>query len=344
MRQKPHIPAILALATFGLACLLAGHADARTLEVGPSRDLKAPSAAAKIAQDGDTIEIDPGEYFDCAAWRANGLTIAGTGPGVVITDLTCAGKALFIVDGADTTIRDLTFTRARVGDGNGAGIRQEGRNLTIEHSRFINNQTGILAGENPASTIRIVDSEFVDNGACSGQACVGAILIGGIAHLSIERSTVRQTKGGHQITSDAALTELIGNRIEDGPAGTSSFLVQFGADGRLLMQDNILEKGPNTTNPRAAIMIGGGWGSAQALEFRRNRFQNDMGHSGTFILNWTGTDPVLNGNIVGPDDTELSSRWLWLQRLRYCAVTAKDAARHWAGSIKRGLSTAIHWI
>ena len=63
----------------------------------------------------------------------------------MLSDKSCGGKAIFITLGSDITIRNLTFARARVPDRNGAGIRAEGRNLTVEHSRFIDNENGILA-------------------------------------------------------------------------------------------------------------------------------------------------------------------------------------------------------
>jgi hypothetical protein len=65
-----------------------------TLKVGPNQTYKAPSAAAAVAKNGDHIEIEPGQYFDCAVWNADDLVIEGTGPGVVITDKTCMGKGL----------------------------------------------------------------------------------------------------------------------------------------------------------------------------------------------------------------------------------------------------------
>jgi hypothetical protein len=43
------------------------------------------------------------------------------------------GKDLFVTDGNDITIRVLTLTRARVPDGNGAGIRAEGGDLTVQN-------------------------------------------------------------------------------------------------------------------------------------------------------------------------------------------------------------------
>ena len=57
------------------------------------------------------------------------------------------GKALLITNGNNITIRNLTLQRARVPDQNGAGIRAQGNNLTIDHVRFLNNQDGILAAD-----------------------------------------------------------------------------------------------------------------------------------------------------------------------------------------------------
>jgi hypothetical protein len=117
-----------------------------TLHVGPGQTYATPSAAIADASDGDTILIAPGQYFDCATVPQNHLTIAGVGDAasVVLTDKTCQGKALLVTTGTNITVRNLTLTRARVPDGNGAGIRVEGPDLTVDGVDFINNQDGIL--------------------------------------------------------------------------------------------------------------------------------------------------------------------------------------------------------
>ncbi len=115
------------------------------LNVGPSRQLKLPSQAAAIAKPGDTIRIDAGEYADCAIWRASQLTIEGEGAGAVLAGKSCADKGIFIIGGSDVTVRNITFAHAAVPEHNGSGIRAEGHNLTIEHSRFIDNEDGILS-------------------------------------------------------------------------------------------------------------------------------------------------------------------------------------------------------
>src|SRR5262249_11139624 len=111
-------PLAIALFCMGTAC-------AKTLEVGPDKEFKGPSEAIAAAADGDVVEIAPVKdgYFDCAVLRANHLTVEGNGPDVVLTDKTCQDKAIFVTTGHDITIRNITFTRARVPDGNGAGIR-----------------------------------------------------------------------------------------------------------------------------------------------------------------------------------------------------------------------------
>lgn len=289
-----------------LLLLLCPPVSAKTLEVGPAHQLKAPSQAAAIASAGDIIEIEPGEYFDCAVWSANGLTIEGRGTGAIITDKTCEGKALFVTRGNDITIRNLTFTRARVPDANGAGIRVEGKNPTIERSRFIDNENGILAGDSPDSRISISGSEFVRNGKCAPD-CSHGIYVGRVALLRVKGSKFSETRQGHHIKSRALRTELVGNEIQDGNNGTSSYLVEIPNGGSLVMEGNVLEKGPNSENHTAAIMIGaeGVTQPTRELSFTDNTFTND-GVQTIFVKNLTATQAVLRGNTLRGKATPLS--------------------------------------
>ena len=296
-----------ALAAAGIACLLffglfdTGAATAATLKVGPGERFKAPSEAANAARDGDGIEIAPGEYFDCAFWRASNLTIAGTGPGVVITDKTCGGKALFVISGNDVTVRDLTLTRARVPDGNGAGIRAEGKNLTVTGVRFVNNQNGILAAAQPEGTIEIRDSEFVRNGTCaSGKGCAHGVYVNALARLTVVHSRFFETRDGHHIKSRAARTEVIGNTIEDGDNGTSSYLIDAPNGGSVIVEGNTMQKGPKNSNHGTAISIGAEGVTQRTAEIivRDNTFTNDYGGKTTFVNNITATEATLSGNVL----------------------------------------------
>lgn len=270
---------------------------AATLEVGPGKAYAMPSQAAMKTKDGDHVEIAPGEYFDCAVWRANNLVIEGAGPGVVITDKTCMGKGLFVIIGNDVTVRNLTLQRARVPDGNGAGIRQEGRNLIVDGVKFINNQNGILGNPKADSTVIIRNSDFKQNGSCAG-ACAHGIYMSDLMLLRVEHSRFFETREGHHIKSRAQLTEVIGCDISDGPNGNSSYLIDVPNGGSVIVRDNKLEKGPKTENRTTAIAIGeeGVTQPTKEILIENNTLKNDGEYQTLFVWNLTATAAILRGN------------------------------------------------
>jgi len=295
----PASPTRLA-ALAGLLVLTVSNAQARTLEVGEGKTYKMPSLAAAAARDGDVVKIYPGEYFDCAVWQANKLVVEGVGPAdkVVITDKACNGKALFITTGADVTIRNLTLTRARVADANGAGIRGEGEMLLVEGVRFINDQNGILTGFD-GSTVIVRDSVFERNGTCE-QACSHGIYVGHSKLLRVEHSRFSDTRQGHHIKSRAERTEIIGNTITDGPEGTASYLIDIPNGGSAVIRDNTMEKGPLAENRSTAISIGaeGVTQPTRELLVENNSFRNAGSYDTMFVSNFTATEAVLRGNRV----------------------------------------------
>src|SRR5678815_5689730 len=129
----------LALA-LALAAVPAAWAD--TLLVGPQHALKTPSAAAKVARDGDVVEIEPGLYAgDAAVWTQNRLTLRGRGGRAHLRadGAHAESKGIWVLKGAETTIENLEFSGARVADRNGAGIRLEGPGLTLRNCHFHDN-------------------------------------------------------------------------------------------------------------------------------------------------------------------------------------------------------------
>lgn len=285
-------------AAFG--CVLAIAAQARTLEVGAGKDYKLPSAAITAAQDGDHIMIQPGEYFDCGFVKANRVVIEGVGDPdkVALTDKACGGKALLVISGNDVTVRNLTLTRARVPDANGAGIRAEGMSLTVEGVRFINNQDGILGGPDGA-TIIVRDSVFDRNGTCEA-ACAHALYVGHLKLLHVERSRFTNTRQGHHIKSRALRTEVIGCTIDDGPNGTASYEIDVSNGGGVLIRDNDITKGPNAENHTTAIFIGSDGVTQPTPEIlvENNKFRNTGDYQTYFVNNLTATDAILRGNKI----------------------------------------------
>jgi nitrous oxidase accessory protein NosD len=284
-----------------------GAASAGVLTVGPDEKYTAPSQAIRAAAPGDTIRIMPGVYHDCAAWTKDNLTIEGVGEGVVLSQQICQGKGIFVIDAPNATIQNITFEGAETDEGNGSGIRAGGDHLTIDNCRFRNNQDGVLTANKPGATITVRNSTFDSNGAClPNMGCAHGIYVGHIALARIENSHFIASKTGHHIKSRAKRTEIVANTIEDGPEGTSSYLVDVPNGGEVLITGNTLEKGPNTQNPTAAISIGEEGGDRKGeIVITGNTFTNDGPHT-IFVQNKTKSPVRLSGNVVKGPATKLT--------------------------------------
>ena len=293
----------------GLGCLAACSpgVSAEVLLVGPERSLRAPSDAAAVAEDGDVVRIDSGEYVDCAIWRANGLVLQAPDGAAHMRDRACAGKAIWVIGGADVTVDNITFSGARVPDQNGAGIRAEGRDLTVRNSRFFDNENGILAAPVEGSTVLIEGSAFERNGKCAAN-CAHGVYVSGIARLKIVDTVFREQRQGHHIKSGALALEVTSNTIEDGPEGTASYLIDVISGGEVVIADNVMHKGPKSENRSAAIHIAGESATGSAYRISNNRFRSDNPQEVAFVRNRSVVPAALEGNrlegtvvpLVGP--------------------------------------------
>ena len=290
--------------------------------VGPGQPYDRPSAAIRAAQPGDQVLIDPGEYYDCASWSTPGLTIAGRGPGVVLTDTACQGKAILVVGGPGTTVRALTLARARVPDGNGAGIRLEAPGLTLDGVTFTNDQVGLLSGA-AGGAILVTGCRF-EGGGIGGDRPTYAILAGSADQLLVRGSSFTGVQGG-AVASSATETMLVGNDITQ--PGT---LPAVTASGRLTLVGNVFDVGADAAGRRGAVLATGATGPV----LRGNRLRHD-GPSMALLLDWSGGTPVLDGNQVPPGDSESSTAGAWRHRASDAAHGAKDGLRAWAGRAKR---------
>lgn len=300
-----------------MLCGFAGAAKARIIAVGPQRVLRVPSQAALVAQPGDRVLIDKGTYADCAVWTKSNLTIEAAEPGVVLAGRTCQDKGIFIIHGHNVTVRGITFADAAVIWRNGAGIRAHGNNLTVENSRFLRNENGILVGGDADSIVRIFNSEFVGNGSCEA-ACAHGVYAGApIRLLHVSGSRFFDTRIAHHVKSRAKTTIVENTRIEDGATGTASYLIDIPNGGNALIRNNILHKGRRSDNPTTAISIGveGVTNLTQALIVRDNSFASDLPAQTIFVRNST-TEPVrlianrFNGKVApadGPNSIEASA-------------------------------------
>ncbi|MFL1463381.1 hypothetical protein ACI6QG_14340 [Roseococcus sp. DSY-14] len=286
-------PALLLLLAFSAP------AAAETWRVGPGEALRLPSEAAARAGPGDTVLLAAGTYADCAVWRAPGVTVAAMeGAAPVITGPVCAGKGLFVAAAPGLVVRGLTFRGARAAEGNGAGIRAEGGDLTVLASRFEDNENGILTSPSGAGWRLVVeDSAFLRNGALLRE-CAHGIYAGQWAEVVVRRSRFADTRVCHHLKSRAARTELSDSVVEDGPDSLTSYLVDTPNGGDLLLRGNTLVKGPRTDNPLTAVMIGaeGVRHPTRSLVIEGNRFESRLEAPVFFVFNRTAAPVRLEGN------------------------------------------------
>ena len=281
--------------------LFARAAAAATIAAGTGTAHPTIESAIEAAQPGDVVTIAPGTYYECATLRADRVTVQGAGPATVLTDKTCGGKALLVVDGRDDVVADMTLTRARVADGNGAGIRAEGGNLAVRGVHFIDNQDGILAADNREAAITVTDSVFDRNGSCvNGSGCGHAIYVGVIGRLDVEHSTITATRDGHGIKSRALETVVRDTSIEDGPDGTASYQVDVPNGGGVELDGDTFEKGPHASNHAVVVSIGedGVDRPTPHILVRGNKVRNDSGYATIFVRNLTATPAQMDGNTL----------------------------------------------
>lgn len=234
-----------------LALGLVFASSAQVIRVGAGEACQKPSAAAAVAQDGDTIEIAAGTYTgDVCVWRANRLTIRGAGATQTILDAagkSCQGKGTWIVRGEGCSIEGLTFRGASCKDRNGAGIRYEADGvLSLQKCRFTENENGILCGVLPKATIKIADCTFDRNGAGDGYS--HNLYIGRIARLELTHCISHHAKVGHNLKSRARETIVQACTFDDGKDGTSSYLVNCPNGGTVRLVRCRLGQAPTASN------------------------------------------------------------------------------------------------
>ena len=256
------------------------------------------SAAVAAAKPGDTVLVEAGTYTNDFPAAINGLTIEGVGGQVnlVATNQPPNRKAILDVSG-NTVLKNLTFSGAAVPDGNGAGVRYESGNLTVQSCVFHDNQNGLLGGIDPNGTITIDSSEFYGNGTSAGNT--HNMYIGDIKQFTLTNSYVHDANVGHEVKSRAENNTITGNRIFDNQ-GTSSYSIDLPNGGNAMIANNTIEQGVNGQN--GVILAYGEEGSLHAgtsVSLTGNTIVNDMkAHPATLLWNAPGIAVKTSGNTL----------------------------------------------
>ena len=217
--------------------------------------------AVNAAAPGDTINVQAGTYNNQFLDIRKSLVLQAVNGQVVMTATQDAPNGKGIIteggSGVDLTINGFEISGATVSDqdgANGAAIRYEGGNLSLNNVYIHNNQEGLLATPLPnlvgTGTITITHSEFAFNGDASGPGSgfTHNLYIGDVANFTITNSYIHDAVVGHEIKSRAENTTITNNRIFDN-LSTASYSIDLPDGGNATITNNVIEQGPNTQNP-----------------------------------------------------------------------------------------------
>jgi hypothetical protein len=260
--------------------------QAATLRVGPAEKLTRIADAARLARDGDIVEILPGEYRgDVAVWPQKQLTIRGIGrrPVLIADGKSAEGKAIWVIRAGDIRVENIEFRGARVPDRNGAGIRFEHGRLHVRDCDFIDNQTGILTGNDGKSELAIENSRFAQ-APRQMESLPHLLYVGRIAEARISGSRFENGYRGHLIKSRARVNTIRDNHIVDGPDGEASYEIDLPNGGSAHLAGNTIGQSARTRNP--VLISYGAEGEVwpeNSLTLDDNRLINEYLPAGWFL-------------------------------------------------------------
>lgn len=280
---------------------------ARTLTVGGGKQFGTIAAAIAASRDGDVLLVDAGTYTNDFATIYTKLTILAVGGRVTMaaTAPPPNWKGILTVE-ADLRIEGFTFTGCRIPDAygnNGAGIRQEGGQLTLVNDEFRGNQNGILSGASsgtPVTSITIDHCLFDGNGGPDGGGGnIHNIYIGRTDFATVTNSVFENALVGHEYKSRALVNTLTNNLFISGVGtGTGSYDIDIPNGGRTTITSNTIVKGPHAENSNMVHFGGEGIPYAgSALTVTGNLFTNSN-PAAVGVLNHTSVSAVLEGNVL----------------------------------------------
>jgi len=285
---------------------------AHVIKVGPERDIKSPSEAARRANSGDVIEIDVGNYpNDVAVWHQDKITLRGligvekVRPHIHMTrpiaytqgSDQANGKGIWVIKGNNISIENIELSGAKVAHENGAGIRiDKAMNTTICNSYFHHNENGLLGG---GGTLLVEYSEFEQNGSGSGYTH-NIYVNQAETSLIFQYNYSHGVRVGHNLKTRAKINYILYNRIMDQKVGNSSYLVDVSNGGLTYIIGNVLQQSRKTVNKTTAIAYGLEGikaGYPAKLFFINNTLVNNL-ESGYFLKIATNAQVSLFNNLL----------------------------------------------
>lgn len=286
-------------------------ATPRILRVGRFQPYTSIAAAAKDARNGDTVEIEAGDYpGDVAIWTQDQLTIRAVGgkARLAANGRHVERKGIWIVRGGRITIENIEFSGAKVEHRNGAGIRFEKGHLILRNCAFFDNENGILTHNDESSELDIENSEFARNGFGAGQT--HNIYVGSIKRFRMTGSYSHHANGGQLVKSRARESHILYNRLTD-ETGSASYELDLPSGGIAYVIGNIIQQSPNAINGHfISFGVEGYKWDKNELYLINNTLIDNRPANGRFLLLKPGPASIraINNILYGPDTLNPADR------------------------------------
>ena len=291
-------------------------AGARIWRVSRDGPIRRISEVARLARDGDVVEIEAGDYHqDVAVWEQARLTIRGVGGAarLLAGGRNAEGKAIWVIRNGDFDVANIDFIGARASDMNGAGIRFQGGRLRLRRCLFWDNQMGLVSSNDrptPRSELIIEDSEFAYSYVDS-KRWGHNLYVGSMRALTVTGSYFHHAGIGHLIKSRAAVNDIRYNRLTDEVGGRASYELEVPNGGVVHVIGNIIQQQIATEN--SALVSFGAEGykwPTNTLYFASNTLVNDHPYGGSFLRVAPGSGGVVSANnlLVGPGRYQVADR------------------------------------
>jgi hypothetical protein len=233
----------------GFFCLINATSEAKIWQIGPNKAYKKAAQVSGLVANGDTIEIDTGLYSgDVASWTKSDLYFRSVGGGYAhfkADGSHAEGKAIWVIKGARCKVEGIEFSGCKVPDRNGAGIRQEGTDLTLIRCYFHHNEMGILTNNDGVSIVVFEACEFSYNGFGDGYS--HNIYVGHIKNFTMRNCYTHHVVTGHLVKSRAENNSFYYNRIT-GEGGDGSYEIDLPNGGQTILVGNIIEQAATSQN------------------------------------------------------------------------------------------------
>mgnify|MGYP005845339593 CR=1 FL=1 len=222
----------------------------------------------KLLAKGGEVTLRKGVYLQCANIKKPTVI---NGNGAHFKNVACNGKGAF-VGKADLVLRDLECSGIQVPDGNGACVRQQAGQLTLENVHFHDSQQGVLANTG-VQDVTVVDSVFERlGGDCKRPHTCGrahGIYFGGTqGQFRLVNTQLRAARDeGHLLKVGVGRIEIVGS-IFDERGGNGSRAIDAYNGGELIIRNSRFFGQPNDGN-RQII----GYNAEGRVRHQRNRIE-----------------------------------------------------------------------